>query len=108
MGRCCAYQASLWVCQRLVEAGRQEGADSRQIIINGVDVTDPNKTYSSQEWARLRGYYDFINQQRQRASGGLINGGRQPGRGAGRGRGGNAGEILPRSVQALQQAVLLV
>jgi len=74
------------------------------MIINGIDVTDPNKTYTSQEWAHLRGFYDVINQRRQRATGPATAQGRNQGRIGGRGRGPVNDEISARSVQALQQA----
>ncbi len=48
--------------------GRGRGGRGRRdqhpdkIVINGVDVTDATRTFSSQEWARLRGHYNLINQ----------------------------------------------
>jgi len=83
------------------------GADGERIIINGVDITDATRTFSSQEWAKLRGHYDIVHQRRER----MHAGGRGPGRGTvrgnfgGRGRGRGFQDDLPaRSIQALQQA----
>ena len=50
------------------------------IIINSIDVTDPNQSFMSQEWAKIQGHYGFIEQRRQQTN---QLGGRNPGRGLG-------------------------
>jgi len=61
-------------------------------------------TFSSQEWARLRGHYDLVNQQHERAHAAGRTFGQNPTR-AGRGRGcTNTDDFPTRSIQALQQA----
>jgi len=81
--------------------------DSERIVINGVDITDATRTFSSQEWARLHGHYDIVNQRRERAHAAGRGLGRGQARGTfgGRGRGRAMQEDLPAwSIQALQQA----
>jgi len=92
--------------------GRGQGArggrtNDEKVIINGVDVTDATCTFSSQEWARLWGHYDIVNQQRERAHATGRGTARGPTRGGfgGRGCGQITQDDLPaRSIQALQQA----
>jgi len=41
--------------------------DNDRVIVNGVDITDATHTFSSQEWARLRGHYNLVSQRCDRA-----------------------------------------
>jgi len=77
------------------------------MIINGIDVTDPNKSFTLQEWAHLRGFHDVVLQQRHRTVNPTANQGQHYGRGGGRGQGSNE-EAATCSVQALQQANQIV
>jgi len=68
-------------------------------------VTDATRNFTDQEWQRLRGHYDFINQRRERANGRGRGGGRNSACGGpARGRGRINDDISARSIQALQQA----
>jgi len=75
-----------------------------KVIINGVDVTDVNRTFTQQEWSKLRGHYDYINRRRGRHDRTGRGGFRAPGRDGGRGRGRDGETIPARHIQALQQA----
>ena len=59
--------------------GRGQG--SIQIVINGMDVTNATHNFLDQEWQRLRGHYDFINQRREHANGRGRGGAHNPARG---------------------------
>jgi len=89
-----------------------QSTDTERVVVNGVDITDATRTFSSQEWARLRGHYDLVQQRRDLAHAN----GRAPGWGqwrgggtAGRGRGrSNTQDFSMRSIQALQQAQSII
>jgi len=82
------------------------GQDAR-MIINGINITDLNKSFTLQEWAHLRGFHDVILQQRHRTANPTANQGQHYRRGGGRGWGSNE-DAAACSVQALQQANQIV
>ncbi|KAI2497247.1 hypothetical protein MHU86_17254 [Fragilaria crotonensis] len=59
-------------------AGR--GRDGRRVRINNVDVTDVNRSFTSEEWERLGQARSYVIQQRNNAGRGRD--GRNPGRGS--------------------------
>ncbi|KAI2489217.1 hypothetical protein MHU86_25377 [Fragilaria crotonensis] len=59
-------------------AGR--GRDGRRVRINNVDVTDVNRSFTSEEWERLGQARSYVIQQRNHAGRGRD--GRNPGRGS--------------------------
>ena len=80
-------------------AGRGGTSGGVQDIINGIDVTDPNRNFTAQEWEALgpNNGRAIVLQMRERASGRGNRDGR--GRGRGRGRGGNERNIGAASVE---------
>jgi hypothetical protein len=67
-------------------AGRGRGNNPN--IINGIDISDPTRNFTSQEWEALGAGRALVTQMRNRANGqNNNNGGGGRGRGRGRGRG---------------------
>jgi len=65
-----------------------------QVILNGVDVLDPNRTFSKEEWNKLRGQWQYIWDKRAARGGANVGG-----RGHGQGQGG-ASSLQARQIQA--------
>jgi len=72
------------------------------VILNGVNVTDPNRSFSKDEWNKLRGQWQYI-WDRRTARGGANAGGR----GRWQGQGG-ALSLQARQIHALQQATSIL
>jgi len=72
------------------------------VILNGVDVSDPNHTFSREEWEKLKGNWQYIWDKRAKKGGG------NPATGRGRGQGRDASNLQARSIQALQQATSIL
>jgi hypothetical protein len=69
--------------------GRGRGRNSRaRMQINGIDVSDPTRNFSSDEWERLGTARAYVTQQRSIANG-RSSGGRTGGRSTSTPRGGN-------------------
>ena len=91
-------------CGRYERGGRRSGRGGRggrggrdQVVINGIDVSDPTRSFTNDEWSKLarNGGQAFVMQARERMAGrGGRAGGRDGGHDGGRGRGGqrNASE----------------
>ena len=64
--------------------GRGRGRGQGRVVINGIDVSDPTRSFTDEEWDALRpnGGLVYVHQQRERIHG------RGPGQGRGRGQGG--------------------
>jgi len=95
------------------QRGGREGRGSAgdKTIINGVDVTNVNRTFTDEEWNKLQGSWDYIANKRgytvehgreDNRHGGQFRGGRFGQRVDGRGRG-NMGDAC--SIQAMHQAL---
>ena len=56
--------------------GRGGRGGSRRIQINGVDVTDPTRNFTAEEWERLGNARSYVTQQRTRTGRGGRTGGR--------------------------------
>jgi hypothetical protein len=70
--------------------GGYQGRGNHTNMINGVDISDPTRNFTSQEWDTLGEGRAIVMQMRNRANGrGNNNQGTGRGRGRGRGRGGN-------------------
>ncbi len=80
-------------------AGRGGSGGGAQVIINGIDVTDPNRNFTAQEWEALgpNNGRAIVLQMRERVSGRGNRDGR--GRGRGRGRGGHERNIGAAGVE---------
>ena len=85
--------------------GRGSGGNSRpRVVMNGVDVTDISRNFTSAEWEKLKavGGHTYIYQRREYLSG--RGSGRSDGRGGGRGGRGRTGNRnhgdAPRAVAA--------
>jgi len=70
------------------------------LILNGVDVSEPNCTFSKEEWNKLRGQWQYIWDKRA----GRGAGAHAAGCSRGQGHGWEALSLQARSIQALQQA----
>jgi len=72
-------------------------------MLQGVDVTNPKRTFSKDEWNKLKGQWQYIwDRQGSQGSEG------DHGQGRGQGGGQEAANIQARSIQALQQATLIL
>jgi len=71
------------------------------VILNGIDVSDPNRTFSRDEWNKLKGHWQYIWDKRAKKNG-------TPAAGRGRGQGGQASSLQARLIQALQQATSIL
>ena len=80
-------------------AARGGSGGGAQVIINNIDVTDPNRNFTAQEWEALgpNNGRAIVLQMRERANSRNNRDGR--GRGRGRGRGGNERNIGAASVE---------
>jgi len=83
--------------------GNHNAGRGGQVMLQGVDVTDPKQTFSKEEWNKLKGQWNYIWDKR----GGRGAGG-DPGCGRGQGTGQEGANIQARSIQALQQATTIL
>jgi len=77
------------------------GRGGGKVVLNGVDVSDPNRTFSKEEWNKLRGNWQYIWDKRAKKAGG-------PAAGRGRGNGQDSSSLQARSIQALEQATAIL
>ena len=85
----------------VASGGRGGRGDDRCTMINGVDVSDPTRAFTDDEWNRLafNGGHQYVYQARDR-----MNGRGRGGRGNRDGRGGNRDGGRGRSVGAVGSA----
>jgi len=81
--------------------GGGHGGGGGRIELNGIDVSDPNRTFSRDEWNKLKGHWQYIWDRRNKKGNPQT-----AGRGRGQGRGGS--NLQARSIQALQQATSIL
>jgi hypothetical protein len=87
-----------------VRPGARSGSPNGAVIANGVDLSDPLRTFTPDEWRRLReaGMANWVMDQRNRGRA-PARGGRGPGRGGGvRGNAGRGGQQARVSVVRFQ------
>jgi len=82
--------------------GRGSRGGGGKVILNGVDVSNPNRTFSKEEWDKLKGNWQYIWDKRAKKGGG------NPAAGRGRGQGQDVSNLQARSIQALQQATSIL
>jgi hypothetical protein len=78
-----------------------------RVVMNGVDVTDVIRNFTSEDWDKLRacGGHTYVYQRRDFLNGRGGRGDAQGGRGGRGGRGGHAGRHNDRPAQAEEQNV---
>jgi len=47
-----------------VRTATVEGRENGKVMINGVDITNPNWNFTWDEWNKLQGNYDYIFERR--------------------------------------------
>jgi hypothetical protein len=78
-----------------VRPGARSGSPTGAVMANGVDLSDPLRTFTPDEWRHLReaGMANWVMEQRNRGNRAPFRGGQGPGRGGGgRGNAGRGGQ----------------
>jgi len=83
-------------------SGRGSRGGGGKVILNGVDVSNPNCIFSREEWDKLKGNWQYIWDKRAKKSGG------NPAASCRCGQGQDASNLQARSIQALQQATSIL
>jgi len=56
-------------------SGQGSGGGGGKVTLNGVDVSNPNRTFSKEKWDKLKGNWQYIGDKRNKKGGGNPAGG---------------------------------